>query len=151
MSTQKLTQTELSFEWKWQKRPVWTVPDILNKLWEGWPRGETRGSQTLWVKGKEPDQQRSGPLWPYLGSPLLRLTLNPSQAGKEYLDCINNVASVGHCHPRVVAAGQKQMAVLNTNSRYQILSMLFCVQNIFFISHISHWRKLWTSTFCVID
>ncbi|WP_410962802.1 aminotransferase class III-fold pyridoxal phosphate-dependent enzyme, partial [Salmonella sp. SAL4446] len=25
---------------------------------------------------------------------------------------------VGHCHPRVVAAGQRQMAVLNTNMRY---------------------------------
>jgi hypothetical protein len=26
-------------------------------------------------------------------------------AGNEYLDCINNVASVGHCHPRVQSAG----------------------------------------------
>jgi len=36
----------------------------------------------------------------------------------EYLDCINNVCHVGHCHPDVVKAGQDQMAVLNTNSRY---------------------------------
>jgi len=35
-----------------------------------------------------------------------------------YLDCINNVAHVGHCHPHVVEAGQKQMEVLNTNSRF---------------------------------
>ena len=38
--------------------------------------------------------------------------------GRKYLDTVNNVAHVGHEHPRVVAAGQKQMAVLNTNTRY---------------------------------
>ncbi|XP_028846907.1 ethanolamine-phosphate phospho-lyase [Denticeps clupeoides] len=35
-----------------------------------------------------------------------------------YLDCINNVAHVGHCHPEVVKAGAKQMELLNTNSRF---------------------------------
>lgn len=38
--------------------------------------------------------------------------------GRAYLDGVNNVAHVGHCHPHVVAAGQRQMAVLNTNTRY---------------------------------
>src|ERR1043166_7973301 len=38
--------------------------------------------------------------------------------GREYLDAYNNVAHVGHCHPRVVRAAQQQMAVLNTNTRY---------------------------------
>ena len=38
--------------------------------------------------------------------------------GASYLDCVNNIAHVGHCHPRVVRAGQGQMAVLNTNTRY---------------------------------
>src|SRR5512132_3481191 len=38
--------------------------------------------------------------------------------GREYLDAYNNVAHVGHCHPKVVAAGQQQMEVLNTNTRY---------------------------------
>jgi 4-aminobutyrate aminotransferase-like enzyme len=38
--------------------------------------------------------------------------------GKEYLDCYNNVASVGHCHPRVVAAIAEQSALLNTHTRY---------------------------------
>ena len=38
--------------------------------------------------------------------------------GRSYLDAVNNVAHVGHCHPRVVRAGQRQMAVLNTNTRY---------------------------------
>ena len=38
--------------------------------------------------------------------------------GRRYLDAYNNVPHVGHCHPRVVAAGQAQMGVLNTNTRY---------------------------------
>lgn len=38
--------------------------------------------------------------------------------GRPYLDLVNNVCHVGHCHPRVVAAGQQQMAELNTNTRY---------------------------------
>lgn len=40
------------------------------------------------------------------------------EAGHAYLDCVNNVCHVGHCHPQVVAAGGAQMAVLNTNTRY---------------------------------
>src|SRR5688572_16290731 len=38
--------------------------------------------------------------------------------GRRYLDAYNNVAHVGHCHPKVVAAGQQQMGLLNTNTRY---------------------------------
>lgn len=38
--------------------------------------------------------------------------------GKRYLDCYNNVAHVGHCHPRVVAAIAGQAATLNTHTRY---------------------------------
>ena len=38
--------------------------------------------------------------------------------GRAYLDTVNNVCHVGHCHPRVVEAGQRQMAILNTNTRY---------------------------------
>ncbi len=40
------------------------------------------------------------------------------QYGRKYLDTVNNVAHVGHEHPNVVKAGQQQMALLNTNSRY---------------------------------
>ncbi|MEQ9425788.1 MAG: aminotransferase class III-fold pyridoxal phosphate-dependent enzyme [Cyclobacteriaceae bacterium] len=39
-------------------------------------------------------------------------------AGKAYLDCANNIFHVGHGHPRVVEAAQRQMAKLNTNTRY---------------------------------
>jgi 4-aminobutyrate aminotransferase-like enzyme/Ser/Thr protein kinase RdoA (MazF antagonist) len=38
--------------------------------------------------------------------------------GRPFLDLYNNVCHVGHCHPKVVEAGQKQMARLNTNTRY---------------------------------
>ena len=38
--------------------------------------------------------------------------------GRRYLDLVNNVCHVGHCHPQVVAAARRQMAVLNTNTRY---------------------------------
>ena len=38
--------------------------------------------------------------------------------GRAYLDMVNNVAHVGHCHPRVVRAGARQMSVFNTNTRY---------------------------------
>ena len=41
-----------------------------------------------------------------------------SRSGEKYLDLVNNVCHVGHCNPHVVSAGQKQMAVLNTNTRY---------------------------------
>ncbi|XP_058594966.1 5-phosphohydroxy-L-lysine phospho-lyase isoform X2 [Neofelis nebulosa] len=40
------------------------------------------------------------------------------EQGAEYLDCVNNVAHVGHCHPLVVRAAHEQNQVLNTNSRY---------------------------------
>lgn len=38
--------------------------------------------------------------------------------GRQYLDGYNNVAHVGHCHPKVVDAGLRQMQLLNTNTRY---------------------------------
>jgi len=40
------------------------------------------------------------------------------EQGRKYLDAYNNVAHVGHTHPRVVAAAQRQIGVLNTNTRY---------------------------------
>ncbi|WP_439617886.1 aspartate aminotransferase family protein [Shinella sp.] len=38
--------------------------------------------------------------------------------GKAYLDAYNNVASVGHCHPKVVDAISRQASTLNTHTRY---------------------------------
>ena len=38
--------------------------------------------------------------------------------GDRYLDAVNNIQHVGHCHPVVVQAAQKQYELLNTNTRY---------------------------------
>ena len=38
--------------------------------------------------------------------------------GRVYIDAYNNVAHVGHCHPRVVQAATSQYALLSTNTRY---------------------------------
>ncbi len=38
--------------------------------------------------------------------------------GRRYLDAYNNVAHVGHCHPKVVQAIADQAATLNTHTRY---------------------------------
>lgn len=40
------------------------------------------------------------------------------ETGTKYLDCINNVAHVGHCNPLVTKAASDQMSLLYTNSRY---------------------------------
>ena len=46
------------------------------------------------------------------------------ETGRAYLDMVNNVAHAGHGHPRIVRAGARQMAVLNTNTRYLHSSIL---------------------------
>jgi 4-aminobutyrate aminotransferase-like enzyme len=38
--------------------------------------------------------------------------------GHRYIDGYNNVPHVGHCHPRIVDAAERQMRTLNTNTRY---------------------------------
>lgn len=38
--------------------------------------------------------------------------------GRTYLDAYNNVAHVGHCHPRVTEALASQARILNTHTRY---------------------------------
>ena len=40
------------------------------------------------------------------------------EEGKAYLDAYNNVACVGHCHPRVVEAMTAQASILTTHTRY---------------------------------
>ncbi|MBK5232849.1 MAG: aspartate aminotransferase family protein [Thermoleophilia bacterium] len=44
--------------------------------------------------------------------------------GKSYLDAYNNVPSVGHSHPAVVAAISQQAATLNTHTRYPAAPIL---------------------------
>jgi 4-aminobutyrate aminotransferase-like enzyme/Ser/Thr protein kinase RdoA (MazF antagonist) len=40
------------------------------------------------------------------------------ESGRAFLDFYNNVPLLGHSHPRVVQAVQKQIGLLNTNTRY---------------------------------
>jgi len=40
------------------------------------------------------------------------------EKGNPYLDTVNNVCHVGHCHPVVVESAKSQIAMLNTNTRY---------------------------------
>ena len=39
-------------------------------------------------------------------------------AARSYLDMVNNVAAIGHGHPRLADAVQQQLLTLNTNSRF---------------------------------
>jgi len=38
--------------------------------------------------------------------------------GRQYLDCVNNISHVGHCHPKIHEALVNQNEKLNTNTRY---------------------------------
>jgi len=50
--------------------------------------------------------------------------------GVEYLDCYNNVASIGHAHPAVVEAVHAQLAQLNTHTRYLHAAILDYAQEL---------------------
>ncbi|MCF8106268.1 MAG: aminotransferase class III-fold pyridoxal phosphate-dependent enzyme, partial [Desulfohalobiaceae bacterium] len=52
------------------------------------------------------------------------------EQGHRFLDGVNNVCHVGHCHPKVVEAGRKQMGILNTNTRYLHETILEYAQNL---------------------
>lgn len=52
------------------------------------------------------------------------------EQGHRYLDCINNVAHVGHCHPKVVQAGCLQMATISTNNRFLHDELVQCAKNL---------------------
>ena len=50
--------------------------------------------------------------------------------GNRYLDCVNNIQHVGHCHPKVVEAAQSQYETLNTNTRYLDETIVSYAKNI---------------------
>jgi 4-aminobutyrate aminotransferase-like enzyme/Ser/Thr protein kinase RdoA (MazF antagonist) len=47
-----------------------------------------------------------------------------STSGRVYLDMVNNVAVLGHAHPRVADAANRQLRRLNTNSRFNYESVV---------------------------
>ena len=50
-----------------------------------------------------------------------------STDGRAYLDMVNNVAVLGHSHPRVAEAVHRQLQTLNTNSRFNYAAVVeFC-------------------------
>ncbi len=50
--------------------------------------------------------------------------------GNRYLDCVNNIQHVGHCHPKIVEAAQSQYKKLNTNTRYLDETIVYYARNL---------------------
>ncbi len=108
--------------------PAWRLLERLAGLPEGWPREVFRRACRLKAARTPGDLLASRRR--HLGPSLSLSYRQPldiirgwkqylyDSAGRAYLDCVNNVAHVGHCHPRVVEAASGQMALLNTNTRY---------------------------------
>lgn len=105
------------------QRPVWRAlcPDpnlILNIPADRFPPRPPQKAQTL----AERRQRLGGNLSIAYHEPvkIVRgwMQYLYDEDGRRYLDAYNNVPHVGHCHPRIVAAAQAQMGVLNTNTRY---------------------------------
>lgn len=64
--------------------------------------------------------------------------------GSVMLDAYNNIMLAGHCHPRVVEAGQAMMAKLNTNTRY-----IYDVMHTYAEKLLSHFPKSLNKVFFV--
>ena len=115
--------------------PVWSLLEKLQDMSGDWPtrvfrfaagRPVARDDRTTTQTTKSLLARRQQTIGPSLSvsyeSPL-HIVSGSRQFlfdanGRRYLDCVNNVAHVGHSHPYVVRAASKQMARLNTNTRY---------------------------------
>jgi 4-aminobutyrate aminotransferase-like enzyme/Ser/Thr protein kinase RdoA (MazF antagonist) len=104
-------------------RPAWALLERLAELPEGWPAEVLRCAAA--AKGDLLARRRRhlGPSLSISYRDPLHITHGRrawlyDSAGRAYLDCVNNVAHVGHSHPRVAHAAAAQMARLNTNTRY---------------------------------
>jgi 4-aminobutyrate aminotransferase-like enzyme/Ser/Thr protein kinase RdoA (MazF antagonist) len=105
-------------------RPAWAMLEHLAALPKGWPEevfrracsGERRDllAQRRRLLGPSLSISYERPLHVIRG---WRQYLYDAE-GREYLDCVNNVAHAGHCHPRVARAAARQAGLLNTNTRY---------------------------------
>ena len=105
------------------QRAVWRSlspdPNIITRIpTERFPEPEPDKSETLATRrlriGKNLSVSYANPLKIVRG---WRQYLY-DETGRAYLDVYNNVPLVGHSHPRVVDAVHRQMALLNTNTRY---------------------------------
>ena len=50
--------------------------------------------------------------------------------GKRYLDAVNNIQHVGHCHPKIVEAAHEQNELLNVNTRYLDEKIIYYAQSL---------------------
>jgi len=118
-------------------RPAWEMLEKLVRI--DWRDAENQ-LRTACGLSKQSRTQWGGKLWDYTEllearrkriGPSLSLAYEPplvivrgrgqylfDSDDHAFLDCVNNVCSVGHSHPRVVAALSEQAAILNTNTRY---------------------------------
>jgi len=107
--------------------PAWALLERLDEFPADWPRDVfrrvcsftgRRGADLLAVR-----REHLGPSLSISYRAPLHITYGWGQRlfsaeGRGYLDCVNNVAHVGHSHPRVNEAAFAQMRALNTNTRY---------------------------------
>ncbi len=116
--------------------PAWRLLEKLSSISLDWPTRIFRYACGLpVVKGQDSRQRRTsvellaarrrhlGPSLSISYQSPLHIVCGSRQylydaGGGRYLDCVNNVAHVGHSHPLVVRAASEQMAILNTNTRY---------------------------------
>jgi hypothetical protein len=108
---------------EWDEKDIWTIfsidPNLILAIPEDiiqdqhLPKGETLKSRRT-IIGKNLSLAYNTPLKIERGW----MQYLYDETGRRYLDAYNNVPHVGHCHPRVVKEGHKQMSILNTNMRY---------------------------------
>jgi 4-aminobutyrate aminotransferase-like enzyme/Ser/Thr protein kinase RdoA (MazF antagonist) len=94
--------------------PAWILKDRTCEELDGQPQSVQLQSQRQRLLGSSLSLSYKAPLHIVRG---YRQFLYDSHA-RAYLDLYNNVAHVGHSHPRVVQAITQQTAMLNTNTRY---------------------------------
>ena len=116
--------------------PAWALLEKLSAMPQEWPRKMFRfacgmpPSKDVFTRAR-PTRERlldsrrelAGPSLSISYQSPLHIVCGSRQYlydadGRRYLDCVNNVAHVGHSHPRVVRAAAEQMELLNTNTRY---------------------------------
>ena len=110
-------------------RPAWALLEKLASFPADWPCevfrrvcGYSAGARTS-ASLAESRRRSLGPSLSLSYSEPLHIIRGWRQylydaGGRAYLNCVNNVAHVGHAHPRVNEAAARQMARLNTNTRY---------------------------------
>jgi 4-aminobutyrate aminotransferase-like enzyme/Ser/Thr protein kinase RdoA (MazF antagonist) len=104
-------------------RPAWALLEQLAGLPESWAAEVLHGATGAGPGLLERRRRTLGPSLSISYRDPLHITHGRGaylydSGGRAYLDCVNNVAHVGHSHPRVVRAAAEQMARLNTNTRY---------------------------------